>query len=201
MNTKLIFAILASVALPGQVFAQTLPTTAAPNPNLKRELIEQKQQLVKTTRAQFQTAVTQIKDVRKKAIVEKVDSRIATVDQIRTANMTKQLTQIKNVLDKLDLKIATASTAGKDVTVAKTAMSSARNAWTVAQTAVTAQAAKTYTPSISTDTTLKTVVSSTVKGVVDDLKNTHQLVIAARQAAVDVAKAVAKIQNYEKPTT
>lgn len=123
-------------------------------------------------RVEFKAKLAKIRDEKKKAIVEKLDARFAEVNEKRTNQMSGHLYRMSGILDKVT---------GKDVTAARAAIQ-------VASTAVSAQAAKSYLITITTEANLKMDVGKVRSQLESDLRVVHQLVIEARKAVQAVIK-------------
>ena len=133
-------------------------------PGAKRELFRQKMQTVR--------------DEQKRKIVERADAKIAEINKRRTDAMTRHLDKMGEILVKVKAR-------GGDTTAAGAAVADAR-------TAVVAQAAKTYTITISTDDKLKFNVGEAMKALKTDLQAVHQKIVDARKATADVISSVKK---------
>lgn len=120
---------------------------------------------IEVKRAAFKEKLAEIKDEKKQKIIEKLDTRFNEVNAKRTAQMTKHLDKMSEILGKV-----TGDT------------SSARAAIQTARDAVTVQAAKTYVITISTEANLKTDVGKVRSQLEADLRAVNELVIAARKA-------------------
>lgn len=130
--------------------------------------------MVQAKREEFKTRLQTIKDQRKKTLVERIDAKIVEVNKNQTTRFTEVLSRLQTFLDKIN-KLITGTTVSADVTAAQTAIDEAK-------TAVEAQAAKSYTMTITDDTTLKLNAGTTVSQFRQDLVATYKLVIDAKQA-------------------
>lgn len=161
---------------------------------VKREEAKEK---FKAKREAFTEKLAIIQDEKKKAIVERVDTKMANVNQHRTDSMSQALVKINEKLTILSQKIDAAKAASKDTTAAEKALSDAQAAYDAAQTAVSAQAGNEYVVQIGTETTLRTNVDTTVSQLQQDLRTTHQTVVAAKQAAQNVVRELAKLGSMQ----
>lgn len=147
---------------------------------LKKQRAELKQQLkdtisakrleaktaIQTKREEFKTRMQTIKDQRKKAVVERIDTKLSTINEKHTNRFTEVLGNLQLILDKVT---------GKDTAAAQTAIDTARKA-------VETQAEKTYTIIITDEVNLKQNVGATTSQLRQDLTATHKAVIDARHA-------------------
>lgn len=128
----------------------------------KREIMKKD---IEAKREEFKAKIAKIKDEKKKVIVEKLDTRFNEVNAKRTTQMTKHLDKMSEILGRIS----------GDVSSASAAIQTARDA-------VSAQAAKTYVITISSEANLKTDVGKVRSQLEADLKAVNELVIAARKA-------------------
>jgi len=149
---------------------------------------------LKAKREAFTTRVSQIKDQKKKELVQRIDNRITTVNTNRTTEMSRNLQLMSNLLAKLEVRVLLLSS---DTSQAQAAIADAKEVIVKAREAVGIQTARTYTATITDDANLKTAVTATAKQFEVDIKATHQLVVSARQAIMGVIREVAKITKSE----
>lgn len=144
-------------------------------------------------RETFKENLAKIKDAKKKALVEKIDSQMANINKNRTDAMSKHLEKMNEILNRIIEKTATLKDNGKDVSAVETAIAAAQKAIGSAETAVANQAGKEYVANITYESTLKNTVGAAIKQLTADLKTTHQTVTDAKKAVADAAKALAKV--------
>ncbi len=138
----------------------------------------------------FKEKLAQIKDERKKALVEKLSERCQEINKKRTDTMTAMLTKFSTILENITNRAATAKTNGKDTTSVDTAVASAQTAITSAQTAVAAQAAGECVITINSESTLRTDVGAAISSLEKDMKVAYDAVLAARKAVGNAVKAL-----------
>lgn len=153
----------------------------------------------KVNREEFRTKLDSIRDEKKKAIVDRVDKRIAQINTNRTGIMTRHLTKIEEILNRIEVRALEAEKNGKDIIAVKTAITSARTAITSAKTTIATQAAKTYVIDITTEANLGSAVSSVRTAFAKDLQTAHQTVVTARKSVRDVLTALAKVVGEKLP--
>lgn len=154
-----------------------------------------------TRREAFKEKVDAIKDARKKAIVENMDTKMSEVNTRRVENMTAHLTKISEVLEKVVTRVGVVKGEGKDTTAVDTAVAVAQAAILTAQNAVQTQAAREYVITITDETALKSDVGTTRSGMQKELSATHQTVVAARQAVSAAVQALARVLGVGKEAT
>ena len=154
---------------------------------LKQELLTNRQ----ATREEFKQKLAALKDERKQAIVEKIDTAMQQINSRRTAQMTAALERLSEILDRI------ADKAGDDPSVA-TAITNAQTAITTAKQAVETQQTKDYIITITGETTLGQTVKTAIKSLRTDLEATHATVKTAQQAVIQVAKLVMQLQKQRQ---
>lgn len=163
-------------------FAQP-PTTKSAKPAEKREAFKQR--------------LAQIKDERKKVIVERVDQRMVEMNKRRTDQMLAFLNRLDKILEKIELRKEKAKASGKDVSSVETAINEAKTKIETAQTTVKAQAEKSYTIEITSETGLKNSAGKTISSLQQDLRNTHKIVIEAKQAVQKVMSVLKVVKGVD----
>jgi D-mannonate dehydratase len=144
-------------------------------------------------RMALQAKLQVVKDANKKAVVEKLYNNINDLNSNFVNAWTKNLSDLSSYVSALVSKASTASTTA-DLTAFNNAVTSANAAIAAAQTALTAQAAKTYTITVSTEANLKTDVSSVRNRLNGDLKSLRDLMQSAHSAVVKVLNEFNKIK-------
>lgn len=132
-----------------------------------------------------------IRDKRKAEIAERVDQRLNEINRNRTTSMARHLSQMSMLLEKIDARIASASASGKNTASASAALAAAESKIAQASTAVGVQAGKDYTVTVSTESALRKDVQASRDLLHTDLKATHQTVVDARKAVIDVIRLLA----------
>lgn len=134
-------------------------------------------------REEFKEQVAIIKNQAKKALVEKIDTKLMEVNSVHTSRYTAILNTLQSFLDKSS-KTATGTAMLVDIKAAQTAIDAAK-------TAVKTQSEKDYIITISDETTLRTNTGTIVSQFRLDLMAVHKLVIDAKQA-------VQKLNTYKE---
>ena len=149
----------------------------------------------KEEREAFKEKVSQIRDTKKKAVVTKIDLKIAEINKKRTEQMTQRLTKMSEILDKVGVRASESSTAGKDLTTVDTIVSSARIAVASAQTAVSTQAGKAYVAAIVSEDAIGDAMSTALQSLQTDLTAVQKLVKSAQLAVQSSVKELGKIMD------
>jgi len=128
----------------------------------------------KMLREEFNQGLQKINDPKKKALVERIDARIAEVNKTQTLRYFEVLDRLQAFLDKI-----TRSTTDQNVLIN---IAAAQSAITNARSAVTTQANKIYTMTITDDLTLRQNAGLIMSQFRQDLIAVYKLVIEAKQA-------------------
>lgn len=170
-----------------------------------RELMQTKRTAAKETfqakRDAFKEKLQTIKDTNKQTMVQNIDTKMATMNQTHTDRFAGHLEKLEEILNKLTTRITELKSSGKDTEAAEAALAEAKTTLETAKTAVTTQAAKEYVATITSETTLRVNVGTTVSQLQADLRTTHKTVTAAKQALVTVAMEVKKLTGTPPETT
>lgn len=147
-------------------------------------------------RAEFKEKMSELKDERKKNIIEKLDTRFAAVNKKATDHFTQVLDRMSAVLAKIKTKAVEAKAAGRrdtatldaDIVIAENLISSAKFE-------ITQQADKEYVITLSTEDKLRMDVGKTASSLHADLRDVHKTVIEAKQAVMKAASDLAQLQK------
>lgn len=134
---------------------------------------EAAKEAIATKREEFKAKVAEIRDQKKKALVERIDTKLSNANTKHTDRFAKVLDNLQAILDKMSEDV--------DKTAAQAAIDTAK-------AAVEAQAAKTYTITISTESALKSDVGAVTSQLRLDLSATHKAVVDAKQAVQALRK-------------
>lgn len=130
----------------------------------------------KVEREAFKEKVSEIRDMKKKAAVTRIDTKIAEINKKRTEQMTQRLTHMSEILDKVGVRSSEAKAAGKDNTAVDSLATAARAAVVSAQTVVSAQAGKVYIADISTVEGVGDAMSTAIQSLRTDLVAVHEVI-------------------------
>ncbi|MEK7525133.1 MAG: hypothetical protein AAB548_02055 [Patescibacteria group bacterium] len=155
----------------------------------------------KMNREEFRAKVSAIRDEKKKALVERMDTKMKELNAKRTAILLRHLDKIEEILNRIETRALEVEKGGKDIASVKTAVQKAKDAIAAARTAVNVQAAKTYIIDITTEDKLGAAVSAARTTLARDLQATHQAVVAARKSVREVLTALAKVVGEKLTNT
>lgn len=122
---------------------------------------------VATRKEEFKAKLQAIKDQKKKALVERIDTKLMNANIKHTDRFTHVLSNLQTILDKISGDV--------DKAEAQASIDSAK-------AAVEAQAAKTYIITISAESALRSDVGAVTSQLRQELMATYKLVIDAKQA-------------------
>lgn len=120
-------------------------------------------------RATQQAKLKEFRDQRKAKIVEQLTESLNKINQRHTEQMTKNLARMTEILSKVEANSKTPA---------------AQTAIVTAQTAVTAQAGKDYTITVSSESKVQEDAKRTRNQLKTDIEATNKLVMAAKQALI-----------------
>ena len=175
----------------------TRTTTPASTGSRLMEIRKAAIEKFQSQREEFQEKLADIKETRKKNIVERVDEKISNLNERHTTRLNNHLTRMSEVLAKIEEKAAdkTGDSADLDAAITK-----ATAAIETAQTAVDDQAGKEYVIEFDDESELGTAVRSLFASFKSDIQETHMTVKEAHKAVVDVAKALGSARSEGSAT-
>lgn len=130
--------------------------------------------MIQTKREEFKTRIQTIRDQKKKVLVQRIDAKLAKINEKHTSKFSEVLTRLQGFLDKIKQSTADTKVLG-DAAAAQIAIDTAK-------TAVDIQADKAYTMVITDDIALKLNAGTTVSQLRQDLTAVHKLIVDAKQA-------------------
>jgi chromosome segregation ATPase len=176
---------------------KAMQTNLQPTIQAEREAMKQQFQ---ARRDEFKQKIATLKDEKKKTTAELVNTKLTSINQKRTDQMSQNLKKLQEILTKIKTKSDAAGAAGKDVSSVNAAITAAQTAIDNAKTAVAAQAAKDYTPQVTDTATLRQAMGTSAKQLESDLNAAHKTVVNAKTALYAAAKALVAITGGIMPT-
>jgi hypothetical protein len=164
-------------------------TAAGTNPMTAKILMDQKKTaitkirddmktMIQAKRAEFNTKLQTIKDQNKKALVERINSRLVEINKNQTTRYADILSQLQSFLD----KISTSATP----TASLANITNAQNIINIAKSAVSAQSEKAYIMTITDGTTLRQNAGIVVSQFRQDITSVYRLVLEAKLAVLSL---------------
>lgn len=166
--------------------AQIKETTASRDAAMKSKIDTRKEEIASRTAA-LKAKLKTFKDKKKANLTEKINTNLNKINEKRTELLGKRLDEMSKIVSKLEARLNEAKTAGKDTSAAQAALDSAKSTWQDAKTSVDTQAQKSYTITVSDEGKIGQDAKATRDQLHNDLKETNQKVIDAKQA---IAKAI-----------
>lgn len=165
--------------------------------NLKAKREEAKEAL-KTRKEELHQKLKTVKDERKKQAVEKIDDSMAKLNEKMTEHFSEVLKKIEKALVRVEERANKAESRNLNTATVRRAITGAEAAIVSAQTAVEAQAGKSYTLTVTLEENLKRDVGLARQALHTDLAVVNQAVKAAREAVRKAAVALAQIPRINE---
>lgn len=184
-----IIIAIAIVISPAYLYAKTT-----------REQIQGRKEDSIEKRQTFKENASEIKDIRKQAIVEKIDKQISTLNTKHTNRFKKLLDKLSSILDRIEKRAVRVEDEGADIKDVTLAISNARSTITEAIEILNNQADKDYVIELTDDQNLGQTVSAAFQKFKDEMAALRDLVKEARDDVKDAHNAlqlVIKSSNSE----
>lgn len=141
-------------------------------------------------------------DEAKKAIVERLNTKLQTMNETKTTRWANALDTLSEILTRIEANINTLKDSGVDTTSADALVLSAQEAIENASDLVTTQAENSYIIEITDETTLRESIQPVVQKFKEDLRTTLTAVKTARDAVRLAARGLAQLSstNTEEQT-
>lgn len=153
---------------------------------------EEMQQTIQERKQALQDRLGELSDQRKAALVERINTQLANLNQRLTSAWMHGLEQMSDIAARLGEKA--------DTPEEQAAVTSAQDAIAAAIEAVQAQAEKDYTLTINDETTLREDVMATKDQLKSDLRTVHGLIVEAHNALRAAAESINSGSVTETPT-
>lgn len=195
--TSFIFLVLFSFPIHAQRSTMLSKPSMAKEERIK--VIETREQM-KQRIDEYKSRISEIRDTRKRALIERISGKIMKANQNLIRKMTEALEKLSQRLTRLEERGAALKISGKDTTEFDQAVSLAETAIDQASAAVTEQALKEYSANITDEAGLKNYVGAMVSEFRSDISGAFKLVSAARQAVAKVISELGKIEGGNTAT-
>lgn len=182
---RLVLIIILFLLLPATVLAQDKSTTTSPREKLQQKRVDIRANAATRT-AELKAKLSQFKDKKKAEVAQKVNDNLNKINKNRTDHFLKFLDKAAGILNKVETRVN--GIVGKDTTSAKAAIADARVSLASAKAAVQAQAAKDYTITISSETKVRSDVTSVRDRLHQDLQAIRKQVVDAKQSVANAIK-------------
>jgi uncharacterized coiled-coil DUF342 family protein len=170
-------------------------------------MLQQREEIRNNVREKFQDLkqlwqekLQQIKDGRKRTLLERVNNRICQLNQSRTAVMNQHLDTMEQILKRVETKAGELKSQGKDISSIESAIADARNKISEARAAVENQSGRVCTINITGDQIkLGQEVQTAVRDFGGELSAVHQKIKDARTAVAGAIQKLAIVLGVEVP--
>ncbi len=164
------------------IIAQDATTPAT----TKKERVEQRKEArkdqVATREAALKEKLAKFKDQKKAQTAERINQNLNKINDRKTQNMSHHLDQMSQMLKRLETRITEAAKLGHDTSSATAALREAKGKVESAKAAVSTQAQKDYTITVTTESKIKDDAKTSRDALHTDLKAVHDQVTEARKA-------------------
>lgn len=141
-------------------------------------------EIIQAQRENFKNKLAEIKDARKRMVVEKIDAKIAERNNVRTSEMLKNIEKMQGIVSRVRQKISILESSANK-TACETALNSADLTLTSIKDAVTTQAGQTYVLQITTEQVLGQTVNQLILSYKTDIKALFQKVVTAKEITLN----------------
>jgi hypothetical protein len=166
--------------------------------DMKFDALEEKKEAFKQKKEAFKGKLAEVIDQKKAEIAQKLDEKLAEINKNRTERLLEKVTNLSEILSRLEAKKIEAQTNGKDVNSVNAAIVAAETAIANAETAIAAQAAKDYTAQVTDETTLRANFGQVVSQLRADLQATNKTVVDAKEAVKAAAKTLRLVAGVKE---
>lgn len=142
--------------------------------------------------------LTKVKDEKKKQTVLDINTRLEELNTKTLDHFSESLDKLGEVSERITSRADKAEGRGLNVATVRTAIADALKAIEASRLAIQAQAGKTYTITVTTESNLRADVEKTRKALHDDLAKVRETVKAAHDAVRRAAVTLAQIPRVDE---
>jgi len=157
--------------------------------NLKSQIKERNT----TKRQEYKQRLSEIRDKKKSAILERIDNKITTLNKKHTDRFNKLLEKLTSILSRIEAKADDIETDGVNVSTVDVAVQNAKDAIAIAQREITEQSEKENVIEIDEENNLGSVVSSALNEFRKDMAIIRDSVKVVRDAVFEAAKTLREV--------
>lgn len=170
-------------------------TMTATNEAKKMVQHEADKEKIRKEKEYYRSQLEHIKDVKKKQVVQTINTKIASINKNSTDRLSAALDKLTSILTSISNKVTLISST-HDTTSLGTDILEAQVTITEAQAEVLTQSSKEYILDIASDEAkLKGSVAPVVTAFHKDMSRTHQFVIDAKEAVIRVYKTFRELKS------
>ena len=197
LKKKLFFLLIifSLFLLPTFIIAQTedeiedINVTQVQKRNIKSQIKERNT----TKRQEYKQRLSEIRDKKKSAILERIDNKITTLNKKHTDRFNKLLEKLTSILSRIEAKADDIETDGVNVSTVDVAVQNAKDAIAIAQREITEQSEKENVIEIDEENNLGSVVSSALNEFRKDMAIIRDSVKVVRDAVFEAAKTLREV--------
>jgi len=152
-------------------------------------------EMMKAKKEEFKERLQTIRDSAKRRLVERIDTRMGSVNQRVTNRFLSVLDKLQSILNRMVGKAGDAKLKGIDTTALNLAIESAQGSIDDAKAIVASQAANLYAIEIASESALRVNVGSVVSELKSDLRDVHKAIVDAKQSVQKVVMEFAKLRG------
>ncbi|TSC52027.1 MAG: hypothetical protein LiPW41_575 [Parcubacteria group bacterium LiPW_41] len=160
---------------------------------------EETEKAITAKKEELKTKLNQFKDERKKQVTEKVNNSLNEVNKNSVNRFTNNINELDKVVVHITTRAEKASVAGKNVDSVMAAVQNAKTAIEVARGLVSAQAAKIYSVTVSTEVKVADDLKKSRDQLNADLKVIQEKIRAAHDVVWVALGELQKIPEINKP--
>lgn len=191
ISSSALFFILLLIILASSVLAQDASAPATRKQTAQEKLITKRENIAEkmaSKAAALKTRLQNFKDQKKAVVAERINTNLNKVNQNQTAQMQKHLEKMTAILDKLEQRVNTGTPDIKDPVKGAAAIKTARNNIASAAAAVSAQAQKDYTITVTSEGRIGLDAKAERDALHKDLQATKMLVQDAKRSVADAIR-------------
>lgn len=146
-----------------------------------------------TKRQEYKQRLSEIRDKKKSAILERIDNKITTLNKKHTDRFNKLLEKLTSILSRIEAKADELETDRVNVSTVDVAVQNAKDAIAVAQREITEQSEKDYVIELDEENNLGSVVSSALNEFRKDMAIIRDSVKVSRDVVFEAAKTLREV--------
>ncbi len=159
------------------------------------------EKVITTKREELKKKLGQFKDEQKKRVTEQVNENLNKVNQNVVNRFTNNINELERVLTNINTRADKATANGSDVSSVLAAVQIAKDAIAPARIAISTQAGKVYSVTISTEAKVADDLKISRDTLNTDLKTVQEKVRTAHTAVLAALMELQKIPNINKPVS
>jgi len=160
-----------------------------------QQRLEERKQTLEQKREEFRERLSEIRSAKKQEILEHVESQLNQINRKLVEQLLAKVERIAELLNKLEEAANTLETEGGNVDEVTSLIAAARTSLETFETALMAQAQKTYTPTLTTEDNFRTDVGEQHQALKNDLELLRTDLMAIKNQIVKIAQLLRSIKQ------